>query len=219
MIQHVWEAARRSTELDRVLIACEDEEIRDLAKGFGVEAVLTPQGITTGTDRVAFVAEGLSEAQWVVNIQGDEPMLDPRAVDQLVRSLKTFDCDMATLAFRRQDEAGLSDVNVVKVLVSSSGRAMYFSRHPLRSDLGGKFLKHIGVYGFRRDALLKFCELPPSPLEQLERLEQLRALEAGFHIQVVEVSRDVISVDTPEELSHVEREWRESEMDVLGDRT
>lgn len=205
MIQHVWEAACRTGSLSEVVVATEDESIAEVVRGFGGDVVLTPTGFTSGTDRVAYVARQ-RPADLVVNIQGDEPLIRPEALDALVAAMHADDrCEMGTLAVIRHSDEQLRDPNVVKVLVSAEGTAMYFSRQPLATDLDGRFYKHVGIYAFRPTALFQFCEMPPSPLEQLERLEQLRALEKGFRIRVVMTVHDTIAVDTPADLARVQQ--------------
>ena len=204
MIQHVWESAMRAHQLDEVVIATEDESVFRLARGFGAEAVLTPSDFVSGSDRVAYVARQRPDARWVVNLQGDEPMLPAGAVDSLVTALKNDGVGMSTLAVLRESESQLRDPNVVKVLVSAQGEALYFSRHPLASNAGGRFLKHIGIYGFERETLLDLSSREPSDLEKLEKLEQLRALEAGIKIKVIQIAEDTVAVDTPEDLMKVE---------------
>ncbi len=204
MIQHVWEAANRARKLDEIVVATENESIAQVVRGFGGKVVLTPV-FSTGTDRVAHVAKD-RDFELVVNVQGDEPLVSHEALDDLVTALAADEsCQMATLAIRRREPEQLQDPNVVKVLVSADGIAMYFSRQPLATDLDGSFYKHVGIYGFRRDALQSFCQLAPSPLEKLERLEQLRALERGFRIRVVLTVHDTIAVDTAADLVRVEQ--------------
>jgi len=205
MIQHVWEAAKRVRRLNEVVVATEDESIAEAVRAFGGDVVLTPKGFTSGTDRVAWVARE-RDADAVVNVQGDEPLIRPEALDALISALLADEaCDIATLAVPRHGGEQLRDPNVVKVLVSAEGTALYFSRQPLATDSDGRFFKHVGIYAFRPGALQRFCELPPSALEQLERLEQLRALERGFRIRVVMTVHDTIAVDTPEDLARVQQ--------------
>lgn len=209
MVQHVWDAACRSTKLGRLLVATDSTEIASVVSAFGGKACLTSPACPSGTDRVAEVAKATG-ATLVFNLQGDEPLLSPRAVDALVESLA--DCpsaDMSTLAVKCSDPALLADPNVVKVVIDRQGDALYFSRQPLACGPDGQFLKHIGVYGYRRQTLLELCELPPSALEKVERLEQLRALEQGKRIRVAIVDEDTVAVDRPEDVAKVEQRMKE----------
>jgi 3-deoxy-manno-octulosonate cytidylyltransferase (CMP-KDO synthetase) len=204
MIQYVWEAALQARLLDEVVVATDDEEILAVAQGFGAKAVLTPNTFESGTDRVAFVAQE-SGAGIVVNLQGDEPLLAPSAIDRLVETLESdAAADMATLAVAMRTDAELRDPNVVKVVFSREGRALYFSRQPLAAAPGGAFFKHVGIYAFRTAALRRFCRLPASDLERTERLEQLRALENGMSIRVILMAEDTIAVDAPADIARVE---------------
>ncbi len=207
MIQYVWEAASRSQKLADLVIATDSPEIQRVAEGFGAFAVLTPMTCATGTERVAWVAReaGGSAEGIILNIQGDEPLVSARDIDRLIESLeKDETAQMATLAVRKQDEEAFNNRNVVKVVTSREGHALYFSRTPLASHSDHSFLKHIGIYAFRQQALLRFCELEASALEQAESLEQLRALENGIRIKVVETTNDTIGVDVPEDILAVE---------------
>jgi 3-deoxy-manno-octulosonate cytidylyltransferase (CMP-KDO synthetase) len=210
MVQYVWDAACRARRLGECIVATDDVTVAEVVESFGGRVVLTPEGLKTGTDRVAFVARD-SEAEIIVNLQADEPLLKPESIDGLIDCLEsTPSFDMATLAVNKDSFEDLNNPNIVKVVtagefgVSGNSSALYFSRLPITAGSGGEFLKHIGVYAFRRKALLKFCDLPSSRLEKSERLEQLRALEAGFRIGVHLVSSDTIAVDTPEDLIKVE---------------
>jgi 3-deoxy-manno-octulosonate cytidylyltransferase (CMP-KDO synthetase) len=212
MIQHVWEAASRAESLTAVIVATDSEAVAAAVRGFGGRAVMTG-AFESGTDRVAHVASELAgggDDDIVVNLQGDEPMLRPQSIDRLVAALAGDPgCGMATLAVRKRGGDELADPNVVKVVVAADGSALYFSRHPLSMDPEQGFLKHIGVYAFRRDVLLRFSKLRPSPLERAERLEQLRALDNGVKIRVAVVDEDTIAVDTPGDVPKVERAMKE----------
>ncbi|MBM4316687.1 MAG: 3-deoxy-manno-octulosonate cytidylyltransferase [Deltaproteobacteria bacterium] len=204
MIQHVWELACRASTLDEVLIATDHEAILECVKGFGGTAMMTPSELPSGSDRIAFVAKEWS-ADIVVNLQADEPLLNPRFIDNLVQSLQLNpDCQISTLAVSRTETQELHNPNCVKVVLDNQGRALYFSRSPLMNDKEGYFYKHIGIYAYRRDSLLEFCRLAPSSLEQAERLEQLRALQNGMRIQVCLVDQDTIAVDVPDDVAKVE---------------
>jgi 3-deoxy-manno-octulosonate cytidylyltransferase (CMP-KDO synthetase) len=208
MVCHVAERARRARGLARVIVATDDERIRAAVAATGAEVMMTRPDHPSGTDRLAEVARGL-DADVVVNVQGDLPLLDPGLIERLVaRLLDEPALPMATLATPIRDEAEWRSPHVVKVVVGLDGRALYFSRGPLPHDRDGVRgtaepfgLRHIGMYGYRRDVLLRLAGLPPSPLERRECLEQLRALENGITIGVVEwTGEPVIEVDTAADL-------------------
>jgi 3-deoxy-manno-octulosonate cytidylyltransferase (CMP-KDO synthetase) len=226
MIQHVYERARQAASLAQVIIATDDERILAAVRAFGGEAVLTSPEHRSGTDRVAEAAESLA-ADVVVNIQGDEPLIEPRAIDLLVAPFESEpELSMTTLAVPIRSSAEIEDPGVVKVVLDRQGYALYFSRYPIPyfrgqgSGVGGQGtvaltpgpsplapgaqrLKHIGLYAYRADFLQAFSRMEPTPLEQAEALEQLRALENGERIFVVLTEHDAISVDTPEDLARV----------------
>jgi len=211
MIQHVYERARRTPLLDRVLVATEDQRIMNAVKAFGGEAVLTRSDHPSGTDRLAEACRilGLAAEDIVVNIQGDEPLVEPAMIQRLVQALKDFpDCPVATLAFPTEDEKEYLNPNVVKVVVGETGKALYFSRAPIpcHRDAGStpvSFLKHLGFYAYRHAFLQTFTTLPPGKLEQMEKLEQLRVIEQGYAIQVALSPKDTVGVDTPEDLQQL----------------
>jgi 3-deoxy-manno-octulosonate cytidylyltransferase (CMP-KDO synthetase) len=214
MIQYVWEAAKRARLLDEVIVATDDAEILAEVRSFGGKAVLTPATFSSGTDRVAYAAQE-SAAEIIVNLQGDEPLLTPEAIDRLIEALEADPgAEMATLAVVKRDPGELRDGNIVKVVPSGDGRALYFSRQPLAASQDGSFFKHVGVYAFRAGALGRFCRLEASALEKAERLEQLRALENGMAIRVVLIAEDTIAVDTPSDIAKVE-----ARLDALAGRT
>ena len=206
LIRHVVEAARRSTRIGRILVATDDARIADAVRAFGGEVVMTRVDHPSGTDRVAEVAAGLPDARIIVNLQGDEPEVSGTALDLVVAMLEAdLDAPMATLATPIRTEAVFHDPSCVKVVRSTSGRALYFSRSaiPHHRDApardGPLGLLHLGLYAYRRDFLLGLAALPPSPLEAAEKLEQLRVLEAGFPIAVGIVQEPGIGIDTPED--------------------
>lgn len=208
MLQYVWENASQCRSLSRILIATDHSEVARVVQGFGATSVLTPE-FESGSDRVAFIAKDSPE-EIVVNIQGDEPLLNPAFIDRLVNVLVANpSLDIATLAVKVNSEEQLKNPNVVKVVVNHLGEALYFSRSALLSKPSGDFLKHLGIYAYRRNALLKFCTLPQSILELTEKLEQLRALENGMKIQVVVVDEESNAVDAPEDIQRVEAILRE----------
>ncbi|HEY1760176.1 MAG TPA: 3-deoxy-manno-octulosonate cytidylyltransferase [Bryobacteraceae bacterium] len=211
MLQHVWERASQARYLTNLVIATDDERIRAAAEDFSAKVVITRADHLSGTDRVAEAASA-SNAQIIVNIQGDEPMIDPAAIDAAVLGiLDQEDAPMSTLKTRLFRASDAADPNIVKVVTGADGNALYFSRSaiPYARDSGGPFArdadskpayyKHIGLYVYQRDFLLAYPDLPVGPLERAERLEQLRALENGFKIRVVETDCDSLGVDTPED--------------------
>jgi len=206
MIQHVWERSRQSRRLDRVLIATDDDRIARAASAFGAEVCLTREDHPSGTDRVAEAA-GTTDAEIIVNIQGDEPLIDPAAIDKaIVALLDDPKCEMATLKKRIDSTSDIQNPNVVKVVTSHDDYALYFSRCPIPFNRGGEaiYWKHIGLYVYRRDLLFRYSSLKPGVLEQNEKLEQLRALENGIGIRVAETAYETIGVDTPEDLLSIQ---------------
>ncbi len=208
LVQRVYEQARLARRLDAIVVATDDERIAAAVRGFGGEVVMTPPDCPSGTDRAALVA-GKRDADIIVNIQGDEPLMRPEMIDSLVDGLAAdAGCGMATLARRLESPELLANPNVVKVVFAANGNALYFSRHPIPyvrdAATAAAHYKHLGIYAYRREFLLKFVALPPSPLEKTEKLEQLRALENGFSIKVLVTSHDSIGVDTPEDIKLVE---------------
>lgn len=203
LVQHVWEQVRRARRVDRVIVATDDLRIAEAVAGFGGEAVLTRSDHVSGTTRIAEVAEGL-DVPLVINVQGDEPEIDPTIIDRLVELLERRpDCPMATLASPLGGDAEAGDPNVVKVVLATDGRALYFSRSRIPFDRDGDgpapLLRHLGLYGYRRDFLARYAALPETPLERSERLEQLRALEHGVPIAVAIVEACGEGIDTPEQ--------------------
>lgn len=207
MLQHVWDRARAIVGLDRLVVATDDERVASAARGFGAEVEMTSASLASGTDRAAEVARRRPDFEIVLNLQGDEPELDSHAVTRLVAVMREQpDLRMGTLAHQEDDPGALAAEDVVKVVVDASGFALYFSRADIaRGSRGGPALRHVGVYGFRRDLLLEFASWPPGELEQAERLEQLRALERGVKIKVVTGARAFSGVDTPDQLAALER--------------
>ncbi len=208
MVEWVARGVSEAQRVDEIVIATDDERVRDVAESYGRKAVITPPELRSGTDRVALVAER-RECDLVVNIQGDEPLVKGPMIDQLIEAMMADEnTPMATLAHPLGEEEAV-DPNAVKVVTDRRGRALYFSRaripfHRRPSPLGSEtYLKHIGIYAYRRDFLLRFAELAPTGLEEAEGLEQLRALEHGFPVRVVETSYRVVGVDTPDDLARV----------------
>ena len=218
MLQHVYERASQARYLTSTIIATDDSTVYAAARKFGARVVMTRSDHLSGTDRVAEVASA-ETAEIIVNIQGDEPLIDPAAIDTAILPLvHEPDVQMATLKKRIEIPREITDPNVVKVVTDAAGDAIYFSRCPIPSmrqdthptqDSGGvtvaPYFKHIGIYVYRRNFLLGYSSLPVGPLEQAERLEQLRAIENGFRIRVTETDYESIGVDTPEDLERVSR--------------
>ncbi len=207
MIEHVWRRASRATGLARVVVLTDDPRVADAVAGFGGDCLLTPADCASGSDRIAWAARDWQEAA-VVNIQGDEPLIDPAAIDALARHLLDRPDDpMVTLAAPAGD-GDRDDPDVVKVVVDARGYALYFSRAPIpypRGAGGAAPLRHIGIYGYQRAALVELAGLERSPLERSESLEQLRALENGIPIRVLTVERGWPGVDTIQDLEAVDR--------------
>ena len=207
MIQHVWERACQSRYLREVVVATDAERIAAAARAFGAAVRMTRPDHTSGTDRAAEVAAN-SKAEIVVNIQGDEPLIDPVAIDTALLSLLDDpNCPLATLKKRIVREEEVGNPNVVKVVTDHHGYALYFSRAaiPYPRVAGTPYWKHIGLYVYRREILLGYPALRPGVLERTEKLEQLRALENGIPIRVAETEYESLGVDTPEDLEMVER--------------
>jgi 3-deoxy-manno-octulosonate cytidylyltransferase (CMP-KDO synthetase) len=203
LIRHVVEQVRKARRLDRIVVATDDQRILDAVTGFGAEAVMTSTACRTGTDRLAEAAGklGLADEDIVVNVQGDEPDIPPECVDGLVELLEASDAPMATLATPLPaDQAG--NTNKVKVVLDRAGKALYFSRAKVphdRDGTGASYLLHLGIYAYRVGFLRLFAALPPTPAEEAEKLEQLRALEHGYRIAVKVVDYHGIGIDTPED--------------------
>ena len=210
MVERVYRRATAARGVSGVLVATDDGRIADAVARFGGACVMTRPDHASGTDRIAEVARGLS-CDLVVNVQGDEPALDPAAIEAAVAPLaEDPSVMMGTLGAPLDPALDLQNPNTVKVLVDQRGFALYFSRAPVpyRREAGEAFaavLRHVGLYVYRRDFLLTFASLTRTPLERLESLEQLRALEHGYRIKVVETAYTSASVDTPEDLERVRR--------------
>ncbi len=203
LIQHVVENAKQSASLDRIIVATDDDRIFKAVETFGGEAVMTGQSCRTGTDRLAEAAQKLQLApdDFIVNVQGDEPDIPPACIDELVNLITSSQAPMATLATHLpNDQAG--DPNKVKVVLNGSSNALYFSRakipHP-RDEEEVTYLLHLGIYAYRAEFLQQFTTLPSTPAEQVEKLEQLRALEHGYKIAVAVVEYEGGGIDTPED--------------------
>jgi len=211
MIQRVYERAKSARRVDRVIVATDDDRIVKVVTSFGGEARMTRHDHRTGTERVAEVAAHV-DGEVFVNVQGDEPLLDPAAVDIAVSALLDEpQAVVATVATPIKIPGDIMDPNVVKVVLDFDDNALYFSRAPIPwvRDTGSaiqvRHLKHLGLYVFQREALLEYPTLPQGELERIEQLEQLRWLENGSKIRVAEVAHDAISVDVPEDVTRVEK--------------
>jgi 3-deoxy-manno-octulosonate cytidylyltransferase (CMP-KDO synthetase) len=213
LVQHVWERAGRAKRVGRIIIATDDMRIAEAAFDFGAEVALTSPKHPTGTDRLAEVVQQLKSASIILNVQGDEPDIAPSTIDLLAEALQDDPkLGMVTAANPLTDPADVQDPNVVKVVTDLAGRALYFSRSIIPYDRdrrgGVKYLRHQGIYGYRRKVLLAFVKWKPTPLEQAEKLEQLRALEHGIAIGVIVVRRGSVGVDVPADVAKAERALR-----------
>ncbi len=205
MIEHVWQRAGQARLINRLLIATDDERIRAAARSFGADVAMTRADHVSGTDRVAEAAAA-TDAEVVVNIQGDEPLIDPVSIDLAIQTLlDDAGCQLATLKKRLTRPEDIQNPNVVKVVTTHDGRALYFSRSPIPYNRGGGavYFKHIGLYVYRRELLLNYSALAAGVLEDVEKLEQLRALENGISIRVAETDYETIGVDTPADLASI----------------
>lgn len=210
MLQHVYERAKQAKLIDGVLIACDDERIFKACEKFGARVVLTSSNHPSGTDRIAEAAKKIS-CGLVINIQGDEPLIKPSVIDDLARvMMEERVATVGTLIKKIENKQEIENPNIVKVIVDQHKYALYFSRAvvPYPRDQkdreGIVYYKHLGIYAYRKDFLLNFKNLPKSNLEEIERLEQLRILEAGYKIKTVLTQAETIGVDTPEDLEKVE---------------
>lgn len=228
MIQQVYERVRDARGVSRIIVATDDERIRDVVAGFGGEAILTAKDLRTGSDRVASVARAVV-ADVYVNLQGDEIPLAPGFLEDLILPFTDSDAEVGTLRQALTDERDLMDPNVVKVVTDGNGDALYFSRSPIpylrdrgtgeSSMVPGLHWKHLGIYAYTAAALARFAELPSGTLEVTEQLEQLRLLEAGMRIRVWETTHVSLRIDTPEDLERADQiltggkpAWRNSSL-------
>lgn len=216
MIQHVVERARKASRASGVVVATDDDRIVRAVKEFGGEAVMTRREHRVGTERVAEVALH-REAEIYINVQGDEPLIDPQTIDAVIGAMQEDDSvQLATPCSAITDPSEVMDPNITKVVVDFDDNALYFSHAPIPWIRDSKepaiagHLKHIGLYGYRREALLEYPTLPPGELERLEQLEQLRWLENGYRIRAVETEYNPVSVDVPGDVARVEEILRSS---------
>jgi len=209
MIQYVWEQASHASLLDDLIVACDDERIESCVKGFGGKAILTAREHLSGTDRITEIIYSL-DVKVVINIQADEPLIHSSMIDDLARCLlDDSNLVMATLIKKTEDKDEIFSENVVKVVVDKYNFALFFSRLPIpycrdKEELEKtNYFKHIGLYGYTKDFLFVYKNLPEGDLEKKEKLEQLRVLEAGYRIKCIETNFDTVSVDTEEDLKKV----------------
>lgn len=206
MIQHVWERVSQLPAIERVIIATDDTRIQQAAERFGAETCMTKPDHPSGTDRVWEVAAGLPEYHWILNVQGDEPFIDPAHLEAAISAIQRHPhADIITLVTPLQDIKAWQDPNIVKAVISGNEQALYFSRaaipfHRDEPGLPAHSFRHIGLYLYRRSSLEQFTHFPPSTLELTEKLEQLRALESGMVIATTLVNKAPIGVDTPQDL-------------------
>lgn len=207
MIQHVYEQVSKSS-LDDVVVATDDLRIVEAVTSFGGKAMMTREDHPNGTCRAAEVALAYPEAELIINIQGDEPLIDPQLIDDLVNA---FEPDVPMVSVRKKitDDAEITSPDCVKVVTTDDHRALYFSRATIPFSRDGDttdYYKHIGIYGYERQFLFRYIEMPPAKLEHVEKLEQLRVLENGYVIKMVETDMEFIGVDRPEDVARVEKE-------------
>ena len=221
MIQHVFERASKARCVDAVLVATDDMRIVSTVEAFGGHAVMTPGDMRSGTDRIAFVAKSLTDSDTIINVQGDEPLIDPLIIDQTSAPVRTDHAiPVATPIRRIQTEEDLLNPNTTKVVIDNEQNCLYFSRSPIpcsrdvtdeRRFQVQAIYKHIGLYVFKREFLLRYAAMPRTPLEQAEKLEQLRILEHGFRIRAVPTEYESVPVDTPADLERVRAMMRSTQ--------
>jgi 3-deoxy-manno-octulosonate cytidylyltransferase (CMP-KDO synthetase) len=217
LVQHVVDRAKRCKRVREVLVATDDPRIVDALRPFETSCVMTSPAHPSGTDRIAEVAANRQDNgdDIIVNVQGDEPEIEPETIDALIERLETSQDDMATAATLFRNDADVANPNLVKVVMGLDGRAVYFSRSPIPFRREATFSEnaayylHLGIYAYRRDFLLKYAAWPPTPLEQTEKLEQLRALEHGCSMYVHVVNRATHGVDTKEQYDAFVRRFKE----------
>lgn len=220
LLRRVWEQSTQAGNLDSVIIATDDMRIAEAAFEWGAEVALTSPRHCTGTDRVAEVARKTKNVAYVINIQGDEPLVDPRLIDKLVEKLRSDRrVGIVTAAHPFESVTEASSPHQVKVVVDRKGHALYFSRAGIpfpRSFPRTKYLRHQGIYGFRRDVLLQFVKWKPAPLERAESLEQLRALENGVKVHVLITGRGSPGIDTPKDATALEQKLARAKGRILS---
>lgn len=215
MIVRVYERAKLAKYMTDVIVATDDERIKNAVENAGGVAVLTRKDHKTGTDRLAEVANKYNNIDIIINVQGDEPLIDPKIIDNLAKLFEEDEnLQMATVKTEIKNEEDMKNPNNVKVVTDKNGYALYFSRSLLpypRKEGISKVYKHIGIYAYRRDFLLKYAKMPSAPLEETESLEQLRVLENGHKIKVIETDKEFVGVDTEEDLKKVNEIYAKTE--------
>jgi 3-deoxy-manno-octulosonate cytidylyltransferase (CMP-KDO synthetase) len=217
LVARVFRQVARCRKVDRIVVGTDDAGIEKVMRSEGAEVMMTPRDLPSGGDRVAWVAARIPEAEIVLNVQVDDPLVGPDMIDPLVESLESdHGCGLAVLAKQIEDQAEITDSNIVKMVFDGDMRALYFSRSaiPYPRNPGAVYYKHIGPYAYRRDLLLEFARWEPTPLEKIESLEMLRILEKGHNIRCVKTGRDTIEIDTPEDVARLETWLREHGDDV-----
>ena len=207
IIQWVWEKAVMSNLADRVIVATDNQGIYDSALDFGAEVEMTSDTHTSGSDRIAEVVERHPEISYIVNLQGDEPLITSESIDEVIKGVKQDGADISTLIRVLKDKKEIENPNCVKCVTDNNGFALYFSRSKIPYERNAGFTKtygHLGIYGYTREALLKMTNMPQSPLELAESLEQLRALQAGMRIKTFVVDFNPVGIDTPDDLRQFE---------------
>jgi 3-deoxy-manno-octulosonate cytidylyltransferase (CMP-KDO synthetase) len=212
MIQHTYESALKSIYLDKLVVLTDDLRIFNAVKSFGGEVEITPENLQSGTDRCAFYSEKFPEFDIVVNIQGDEPFISREVIDKTIKPLLQFEeIQVATAGTYFKDLNLVSNPSLPKIVIDQNGFAIYFSRSVIpyyqNEEIEKKFIRHIGIYVYRRDALLQITKLPQTQLENIEKLEQLRMIENGFKIKVELFDYEPLSVDTEEDLIEANKYW------------
>ncbi len=224
LILHVYERSKLAKSALEVFVATDNKLIYDAVEGFGGKAIMTSEGHQSGTDRIAEAVKilentgyGIQDTDIIVNVQGDEPMIQPEMIDDVIEVMEDERASIGTLAKKIEKAEEITDPNIVKVVFNEDGFALYFSRSPIPYHRDGNqlsrhasritqhYFKHIGIYAYRKDVLLRLSTLPSTRLEEIEKLEQLRALETGFKIKVKETGFETIGVDTPTDLERVEK--------------
>ena len=209
LLRHVWERSKRASTLERVIVATDDMRIAEAAFAWGAEVALTSPKHPSGTDRIAEVAAKAKEYSHILNIQGDEPLIDPTLIDRIVRTLRrSKEMEIVTAAHPFKERAEANSPHQVKVVIDAESNALYFSRSPIpfpHTRPSPRWLRHQGIYGFQRETLLRFVKWKPTPLERAESLEQLRALENGVTVHVLVTKHGSPGIDTPADARALER--------------
>jgi len=202
MIVNTVERSLMAKRLDKVILAVDSEETKNALKGFNFEITMTSKDHTSGTDRIAEVVQNIKEAKIIINIQGDEPMIDPKIIDDLVEKIETPFVEFATVISKNLSAADILNPNVVKAFINEKKEIIEFKRNIFDSQIGGAY-RHIGVYGYKRNTLMRFTELETSKNESAEKLEQLRAIDNGIKINAIIKDYESISIDTKQDLENL----------------